>query len=50
MFFFAFALSQWFIANRALRLGAGTGIFIFKKGFLDDIDSFIDPFSDFNIP
>jgi len=45
IFFFALALCQWFIANRAFRLGVTAGTLTIKKGSLDNVDSFIDSFS-----
>ena len=45
IFFFALALCQWFIANRAFRLGVTDGTLTIKKGSLDNVDSFIDSFS-----
>ncbi len=45
IFFFALALCQWFIANRAFRLGVTDGTLTVKKGSLDNVDSFIDSFS-----
>jgi len=45
IFFFAAALCQWFIENRAFRLGVTDGTLMVKKGCLDNFDSFIDSFS-----
>jgi hypothetical protein len=45
IFFFAVALCQWFIANRAFRLGVTDGTLIVKKGLFSNVNSLIDSFS-----